>query len=299
MTGPTGATRRRSANDDRSMNEPAAFDPFTVPVREAATVMLVRDGDDGLEVFMLRRTLDAVFAGGMYVFPGGRLDDADRTPDVYGLCDGLSDADASGMLGVPAGGLAFWVAAIRECFEEAGVLLARSAGGEVVRFDRPDIESRFTGHRHAVHDGTLSIVDLCAAEDLRLLTDSIRYVSHWITPIGERRRFDTRFLLARAPQSQEPLHDDSETIASLWVRPADALDRFRRGELAMISPTIANLEFLVPHATADDALRAAERVGTPPAIQPKLRLDRDGRVVDLVLPGDPGYDTMDALEIVG
>ena len=162
----------------------AAFDPFTVPVREAATVMLVRDGDDGLEVFMLRRTLDAAFAGGMYVFPGGRLDDADRTPEVYGLCDGLSDADASGMLGVPSGGLAFWVAAIRECFEEAGVLLARAAGGDVVRFDDPEIASRFTGHRHAVHDGALSVVDLCATEELRLLTDSIRYVSHWITPIG-------------------------------------------------------------------------------------------------------------------
>ena len=87
--------------------------------------MLVRDGDQGLEVFMLRRTLAAVFAGGMYVFPGGRVDDADRSADVTGLCDGLSDVEASGMLNVPDGGLAFWVAAIRECFEEAGVLLAR------------------------------------------------------------------------------------------------------------------------------------------------------------------------------
>ena len=126
---------------------------------------------------------------------------------------------------------------------------------------------------------------------------SLHFIARAITPSRRPRRFDTRFLLARTPQSQEPLHDDSETIASLWVRPVDALDRFRAGELAMISPTIANLEFLVPHDTADDALRAAERVGTPPAIVPKLRLDREGRVVDLVLPGDPGYDTMDPLEV--
>ena len=278
---------------------PTDFDPFAVPVSPAATVMLVRDGDQGLEVFMLRRTLTAVFAGGMYVFPGGRVDDADRADDVTGLCDGLSDVEASGMLNVPAGGLAFWVAAIRECFEEAGVLLARTADGSVVRFEDPDTEARFNEHRHAVHDGKRSLVEVCSAERLRLVTDHIRYVSHWITPVGERRRFDTRFLLARAPQAQEPLHDDGETTESLWVRPAAALERFRAGDLAMIVPTIANLEFLAPHATADDALQAAERIVTsPPPILPKLKVDADGRVVDIVLPGQPEYETMSAMHIV-
>ena len=278
---------------------PTDFDPFAVPVSPAATVMLVRDGDQGLEVFMLRRTLAAVFAGGMYVFPGGRVDDADRSDDVTGLCDGLSDVEASGMLNVPAGGLAFWVAAIRECFEEAGVLLARTADGAVVRFEDPDTEARFNEHRHAVHDGQRSLVEVCSAERLRLVTDHIRYVSHWITPVGERRRFDTRFLLARAPQAQEPLHDDGETTDSLWVRPAAALERFRAGDLAMIVPTIANLEFLAPHATADDALQAAERIVTsPPPILPKLKVDADGRVVDIVLPGQPEYETMSAMHIV-
>ena len=278
---------------------PADFDPFAVPVSPAATVMLVRAGDNGLEVFMLRRTLTAVFAGGMYVFPGGRVDDADRTDDVTNLCDGLSDVEASGMLNVPAGGLAFWVAAIRECFEEAGVLLARTADGSVVRFEDPDTEARFNEHRHAVHDGKRSLVEICSAERLRLVTDHIRYVSHWITPVGERRRFDTRFLLARAPQAQEPLHDDGETTESLWVRPTAALERFRAGDLAMIVPTLANLEFLAPHATADEALQAAERIVTsPPPIVPKLKVDADGRVVDIVLPGHPEYETMSAMHIV-
>jgi 8-oxo-dGTP pyrophosphatase MutT (NUDIX family) len=271
------------------------FDPRAVAVRDAATVMLVRDGRVGLEVFMLQRTLKAVFASGMYVFPGGAVDDADRSPDVEAWCDGLTDGQASGVLEVPAGGLAYWIAAIRECFEEAGVLLARRPDGQFVRFDEPNVESRYLAHRAAVHGGRLRLIDLCGDEGLRLATDDIHYVSHWITPIGERRRFDTRFFVARAPQAQEPLHDEHETIASLWVRPADALARQERGELAMIAPTMKNLELLVPHATADDALAATASLGRPPAIQPKLRLDDDGRV-EVVMPSDPGFADLPELD---
>jgi 8-oxo-dGTP pyrophosphatase MutT (NUDIX family) len=270
---------------------PERFDPRAVPVRDAATVMLVRDADGGLEVFMLRRTLVAVFAGGMYVFPGGAVDDADRVPEAARWCDGLTDEHASTLLEIPSGGLAYWIAAIRECFEEAGVLLARRADGEVIRFDDPEIQRRYQEHRAAVHSGSLRLLDLCASEGLRLATDSISYVSHWITPIGEPRRFDTRFFVARAPRAQEPLHDDKETIDSLWLGPAEALARQERGELAMIMPTMRNLELLVPYATADDALAAAAAAGRPPTIRPKLRVDNDGQVV-VVLPGDPDFEDL-------
>lgn len=272
----------------------ADFDPTTVPVRPAATVMLVRDTDDGLEVFMLRRTLQAVFAGGMYVFPGGRVDDADHADELEPICDGLDDATASGLLQIPRGGLAYWVAAIRECFEEAGVLLARDArdGGDVVRFDRPEVVDRFEAERRAVHAGERSLVELCADEGLLLTTAGIHYVSHWITPVGEARRFDTRFFVARAPRDQEPLHDDHETIESLWVRPADALDRFHAGDLGMFPPTVRNLEFLAPHRSADDALAAAAEVGTPPTILPKLRVDAEGKVGGIAMPGDPDYESL-------
>ena len=155
----------------------ADFDPLDVPVRDAATVMLVRDGLAGLEVFMMRRTLDAVFAGGLYVFPGGAVDDADRHGDVQSVCAGRSDAGASAVLAVPAGGLAYWVAAIRECFEEAGVLLAVDSDGEVVRFDDLPVEERFTAHRRAVHDGELRLVDLCRDEDLRLDLGVIQWLT--------------------------------------------------------------------------------------------------------------------------
>ena len=280
---------KHRASNDREIHD-------DVPVKPAATVMLVRDDDTtrDIEVFMLRRTLKAVFAGGMYVFPGGKVDDTDGGDHIEHLCDGLTDAEASRLLQLPSGGLSYWVAAIRECFEEAGVLLARHATtGEPVRFDDPEVSERFTAYRHRIHDGDLGLHELCDIESLRLATDAIRYVSHWITPKGEVRRFDTRFFLARAPQAQDPLHDDGETIESLWVSPTDALDRFKRGELAMIPPTIRNLEFLVPHRTADLALEAAMRVGIPPAILPRLRTDDEGKVIAVVMPDEPGYAELD------
>jgi 8-oxo-dGTP pyrophosphatase MutT (NUDIX family) len=253
--------------------------------------MLVRDHPiNGLEVFMLQRTLQAVFAKGMYVFPGGRVDAVDNGHELEAVCDGLNDAEASALLGVPAGGLGFWVAAIRECFEEAGVLLARSSeNNDVVRFDDEDKIDRFNVARHAVHDGMLSLIDLCAQENLRLVTDNIHYVSHWITPVGEPRRFDTRFFIARAPDAQEPLHDDNETIASLWVTPTEALAMHKRGELAMIPPTTSNLEFLVPHATTDEALLAAKKIGMPTTILPQLKTNADGKVIGISMPGDADY----------
>ena len=259
-----------------------------VAVRDAATVMLVRDGADGLEVFMLRRTLNAVFVGGFYVFPGGAVDDADRDPGVADHCVGLSDVAASELLDVPSGGLAYWVAAVRECFEEAGVLLAYTADGDIVDFHDAPTAERFEGHRHAVHRGERRLVDVCADENLRLATDGIYYLSHWITPVGEPRRFDTRFFVARAPQRQEPLHDDRETIASLWTRPAGALDAYRAGELQLIMPTIKHLEYLAAFDTTEGAMCDASAVRRPPVIEPRMRLN--GADVELFMPGEPGYE---------
>lgn len=267
-------------------------DPATVPLRPASTVMLVRDAPGDIEVFMLQRTTSAAFASGMFVFPGGRVDDVDGSAELDELCDGMSDAEASDLLRIPRGGLAYWVAAIRECFEEAGVLLARDARGNFVSLSDSDSKDRFEIARHEVHDGVLPLGELCRREGLRLAVDAIRYVSHWITPVGEKRRFDTRFFVATAPDSQDPLHDEKETIASLWVSPTDALARARRGELAMIPPTIANLEFLAPHRDTRTAVEAARRVGVPTPILPKLRHDAHGRVVGIVFPDDSDYDRL-------
>jgi 8-oxo-dGTP pyrophosphatase MutT (NUDIX family) len=256
--------------------------------RDAATVMLLRDSDAGPEVFMLRRTLNAAFVGGFYVFPGGAVDAADRAPEVEERCLGLTDTDASAQLVLPDGGLAFWVAAVRECFEEAGVLLAAGPDGTLVDFAEPETAARFEVHRKAVHDGTRRLIEICAEEGLRLDVGNIEYVAHWITPPGEPRRFDTRFFVARAPIGQEPLHDDHETIASLWVRPGDALDRQRSGELQMILPTLTNLEYLAAFDSAAAALADAATIHHPPTVLPQLR--PKGETFELLMPGDAGYE---------
>jgi 8-oxo-dGTP pyrophosphatase MutT (NUDIX family) len=219
--------------------------------------MLVRDGATGMEVFMLRRNLELEFVAGAYVFPGGAVDDADRHADVGAVCDGRADEEASAVLGVAAGGLAFWVAAIRECFEEAGVLLARDAAGEVVSLADAETAARFARHRAAVQSGHGRLVEICRAEGLRLMTDAIQYHSHWVTPVGPPRRYDTRFFVAAAPPAQEPLHDGHETVASVWVRPHDALARHEAGELELILPTIRTLESLASFPTAGAALTSS------------------------------------------
>lgn len=264
----------------------APTDGVLVP-RDAATVMLLRDGPDGVEVFMMRRTLNAAFVGGFYVFPGGAVDAADRAPEVEASCIGLTDADASEQLSIPSGGLAFWVAAVRECFEEAGVLLAAGPDGQLVHFADDRSEHRFEAYRRVVHSGERRLIDICADEGLRLAVGDIEYVSHWITPAGEPRRFDTRFFVARAPVGQEPLHDDHETIASLWVRPVDALARQQVGELQMITPTISQLEYLSPFATTEEAMADAATIRHPPTVEPELLPKDDG--FEVVMPGEPGY----------
>jgi 8-oxo-dGTP pyrophosphatase MutT (NUDIX family) len=223
-----------------------------VAVRDAATVMLVRDGDHGLEVLMVRRHLRAAFVAGAYVFPGGAVDDADRHTDLEAVCEGRSDGEASAVLGLdaPSGGLAYWVAAVRECFEEAGVLLAYDRAGRIVDFRDPEVEARFVAHRRAVDRGQRRLVDVCAEEGLRLAVDGMHYFSHWITPVGAPRRFDTRFFVSLAPEGQVPLHDARETIAQVWVRPADALAHHRAGHWELILPTQRSLEAL---ARFDDA----------------------------------------------
>lgn len=262
-----------------------------VPVRPAATVMLVRDGADGLEVFMLQRTRSAAFARGQYVFPGGKVDDADHAADFEPICDGLDDESASQRLGMSSGGLAWLVAAVREVFEEAGVLLARRADqSHLVSFDDAQVAELFNRERHMIHAGDRSLAELCRIHDLRLLVDRIHLVDRWITPVGERRRFDTRFFVAAAPPEQHPLHDDVETIASRWVRPADAIQLWRDGELQMFPPTLVSLEALATQPTAADAVAAAERAGVPPVVLPRLVLDGDGRIVGIKRPDEPGYD---------
>jgi 8-oxo-dGTP pyrophosphatase MutT (NUDIX family) len=260
-----------------------------VEVRDAATVLILRDGEpdpdgDALEVCMLRRRLESEFVGGAMVFPGGAVDPEDGHDDLEAVCEGRTDAEASARLGIERGGLAFWVAAIRESFEEAGFLLAYREDGEIVRLDDPDTIDHFADHRAEVDSGRRGMVEVCEAEGLRLAVDSMFYFGHWITPEGAPRRYDTRFFVTLAPPAQTPLHDDREVIANTWVKPKDALARHAEGTFLMLPPTIASLRAICRFATAGEALSAAAEIIDVPTILPQVIFDEGG--VRIALPGD-------------
>jgi 8-oxo-dGTP pyrophosphatase MutT (NUDIX family) len=257
---------------------------MTIPnPQPASTVTLVRDAPRGLEVLMLQRSHSLKFMPGVYVFPGGALDAADSSPEIHALCTGLEDEAASLALGVERGGLAYWVAAIREAFEEAGILLAYDASGSLVSLSGEAAE-RYLGHRSSLDERRGDFGAIVRDEGLRLAADRLTYFGHWITPASAPRRYDTRFFLAVAPERQEARHDNYETIAHVWVRPQDALDLRASETLNMRFPTVRTLERFLGCSTVAELLSVviSDQVQTS---QP--RVTRDGRHV---LPGDPGYE---------
>ena len=256
--------------------------------RDAATVMLVRDGETGLEVCMLRRNLNSDFVGGAYVFPGGAVDIEDKDVALEAMCDGRTDEDASGQLGIEHGGLAFWIAAVRECFEEAGVLLAVDEGGAVVSLADEESADRFGAWRHKVNAGEARLVEVIDAEGLKIATREVYYFAHWITPVGPSRRYDTRFFVCAAPPEQRPVHDDREVIATVWINPAEALRRHTSREMNLIFPTIRNLEAISRFDKAADLLAAAAAIDEVATILPRIVSDDTG--MRILLPGDDGYD---------
>lgn len=250
----------------------------------AATLMLVRDALHGLEVLMLQRSQALAFMPGVHVFPGGALDAADDSPALRALCAGIDDAAASRALGIQRGGLAHWIAAIREAFEEAGILLAYDAAGGIVSVDEATAE-RYRAQRRALDEGRSDFAEFMVGEGLRLAVDRLRYFGHWITPVGSPRRYDTRFFVAVAPEGQEARHDERETIAQVWVRPRQALELCAREAINLRLPTIRTLERFAACSTAAELMAEIDSASEVRALLP--RFTRDGRSV---LPGEPGYD---------
>jgi 8-oxo-dGTP pyrophosphatase MutT (NUDIX family) len=253
--------------------------------------MLVRDGSDGLEVCMLKRHLNSDFVGGAFVFPGGKVDDEDRSELAQVVCAGRSDAEASTLLGVDSGGLGFFVAGLRECFEEAGILLAYPAGhtgGNLYSPKDDAAESRLAKFRGDVNAKRVSFLEACQRANVTLAVDRVLYFAHWITPELAPKRYDTRFFVAAVPPGQTAIHDDYETVETVWIRPPDALARADSGEFELIFPTLRNLQAISRFATAEELLDAAAAVESVPTVLP--RVVSDGLGVRIVLPGDPGYE---------
>lgn len=261
----------------------------TVP-QAAATVLLVRDSkNEGIEVFLVERASKANF-GGAFVFPGGKVDPEDGLDNMEAITTGSSDQELSSILGEDKGGLAYWVACIRECFEEAGILIAYREDGSP--FDPSDTEERqrFVDYRNRLNAGEAVIEEMCQAEKLTLATERLAYLAHWITPKIEKRRYTTRFFIAISPSGQEGLHDGSESVNSLWIKPEEALEQQKEGKLLLIMPTIKNLESICGYANVEELLKDKSSIdpSTIPTIEPKFFME-DGKMVGL-LPGDQGYE---------
>jgi glyoxylase-like metal-dependent hydrolase (beta-lactamase superfamily II)/8-oxo-dGTP pyrophosphatase MutT (NUDIX family) len=241
--------------------------------RPAATLLLLREAPAAPEVFMLQRTSKAAFLPGAFVFPGGALDPDDASERAAQRVRGLDDAQASTRMGLASGGLAYWVAAARECFEESGILLV---------FDSKDlpIDPRRAENleplRTELNAGSLQFSDFLEKEDLYIHAHEIAYYSHWITAPGRPRRFSTRFFVACAPEGQHGAHDRSETVHSVWVSPRDAIERGKRGEIELIFPTRSTLSDLAAMQTPRAVLEHAKSLGDIEVNAACWALDHEG-----------------------
>lgn len=241
-------------------SDPDADAPVGAPVvpRPAATVMLLRDRADELEVLLLQRAPGTPFVPGAHVFPGGAVDEADDDHDDVVV--GLGRDEADRILGVSGGGRAFWLAAVRECLEEAGVVLAVDEGGRQVSGDHPVFED-LDAARVALEAGTRTLADLFREHRLRVPLDLVAYVSNWITPEPSPRRYDARFFAAAMPTGQRAGADGWEAVDAGWWKPANALADWQAGHIDLIEPTVVSLELLARFAGTTDALTALRAGG--------------------------------------
>jgi 8-oxo-dGTP pyrophosphatase MutT (NUDIX family) len=250
--------------------------------RFAATVVVVRDAPQGLEVLMLRRTQSRDHTSGAWVFPGGLLDANDRR--CHPLCVGIDDTAASGKLDVDSGGLDYYVAAIRECFEEAGILFAVDERGEPIDM-LVDVGTRLAELREPLHDGRTSMAQICETQGLRLAAGELHYIAHWVTPPGRVKRFDTRFFLAVLPQGQSSAHDALETVDHAWLRPADALAR--ASELNLLTPQRSLLATIGRHEHTDSLLAWARSPREIVTVAPRLAMSANGLAT--IQPHEPAW----------
>ncbi len=218
----------------------------------AATLLLLKDTENGPQAFMQQRSYDASFVGGAYVFPGGKLDFEDKDfPDEY-LC--LPAQNEQRFLFQKPMAKANAVAALRECFEEAGVLLAYDQDQKLLNLNDIELAKKYEQLRGELNAGKLSFVDLCRTQQIKLAFDQLVFFGHWVTPESSSQRFDTLFFACAMPENQSGSHDDYESIESVWWVADEALSKNDQGEIQLITPTRRSLEHLSTFASSDDFL---------------------------------------------
>ncbi|MBI1847952.1 MAG: hypothetical protein HY294_08915 [Candidatus Rokubacteria bacterium] len=267
--------------------------PSPVVPAPAATLVLLRDRSaGGFELLLIQRHRASKFAAGDYVFPGGKVAADDSPDDPTAWCAGLDVTDAASTLGLetaPRTALGYWIGAIRETFEEVGILLAYDASGQWVRLD-PGVSA---AARVACHKDNRAFRDLLAAERLTLATDRLRYFAHWITPEENPLRFDTRFFVAMAPPDQDAVADEHEIIDVRWLGPREALETFKRGEISLRRPTVENIKLVSGLAATGEPAETAQAAidalagRTIPTIRPRV-VTENGKPRP-IMPGEPGW----------
>ena len=250
-----------------------------VAARPAATVLLLRDGAEGLEVFMVIRHHAIDFASGAAVFPGGRLEDADREIAARMSADPVD---------------AFRVAAVREAFEECGVLLAtEAAGGELIGGAR--MKAVEDTHRAELNAGARGFATILDDEKLVPALDRMVHFAHWITPEGRPKRFDTHFFACTAPADQLAVHDGREAVDSHWISPARVIEEANAGRMTLVFATRLNLERLMRYRTVAEALDAARRE-TVVTVLPTFYRNDKGRFIRIPLEAGYGGDIFPAID---
>ncbi len=248
-----------------------------VTPRPAATVIILRDGAEGIEVFMVVRHHEIDFASGALVYPGGKVDEQDSDPRWARFATIPAEVPAP----------AYWVAAARETFEEAGLLLARNPerAGHLVLPERAHaIVERY---QKPLNAGELSFCDVVERENLVLATDLMVHFAHWITPVGMPKRFDTQFFLVAAPMEQAGAHDGSESVEGIWVRPQQAIEDAEAGRRTLVNATRMNLQKLARSLTVRDAVQAA-RASRVVTVLPQVQHLPDGSRL-IRIPEEAGY----------
>jgi 8-oxo-dGTP pyrophosphatase MutT (NUDIX family) len=262
------------------------------PVRDASTVLAVREAlqpGAGLRIYMVKRNSKMGFLGGRHVFPGGAVDAADSSDAVASLFHGMEPSAASSFLDIEdqARARGFIVAAVRELYEEAGILLAVDDGDQWVDLNEGDRAQRLRDARPGVAAGARDFGTLLTEEGLRIAAGAMETFAHWITPIIEKKRFDTHFFLAPAPPAQSADHDRTESTAGAWMTAGEVLTGYRSREIELVPPTITTLQWLSAFDTVEAAMAGA-KAEVPVPIFPKICMEEE--LVSILYPGDADYE---------
>ena len=244
-----------------------------VEPRHASTLILMRPCRDitrgTIEVLMVLRHPSNKFAPAAYVFPGGALEADDCAASIEPCCCGLNRSHAARIIPdmtAPGQALGTWIAAVRECFEEVGMLPAYTPAGPPLALNDAAVAMRFKQYRQQLVDRTLTLEQILSRENLQLATDRIFYYAHWITPELSPIRYDVRFFITKAPEHQAPQHDDQELIDHLWITPQEALKANAGKGFSMVLPTIMTLRELAFFRTVDEVIASTRHKVVPPIL---------------------------------